>query len=117
MDDITAIFDIFEKFDMFGKKIELNFRGKPQFTSLLGRIFTWISIALMVAAGGFFGRELIVRESPNTIKSDLYSLNPPGFDLRDKNTFQLAFGLEDSSFTHYVNYSIWRPQVSLTTKK
>jgi hypothetical protein len=44
-----------QKFDMFGKKVELNFNGKPKHTSVAGGIF---SILAFIPILVYFGQQM-----------------------------------------------------------
>jgi hypothetical protein len=87
MGDITKILFAFWTFDLFGKRIQLKFKGKPHFSSIVGKFFTWACVLMLFLSFGFFARELVVRESPNTIKSELHTLDPPGFDIKNSEIF------------------------------
>ena len=48
MSDATG-FHLWDDMDLFSKDIDLYYKGKSQKTSLLGRIFTFLYIAIYIA--------------------------------------------------------------------
>ena len=96
--------------DMFGKRVELYFKGKSKKTSLIGIIFTLIYISIFLA---FFIYKLIrmmKKTDSNFFDTYAYMEKPPSIQLSNEN-FYGGFALEDPiSYDTFIDERIYYPK-------
>ncbi len=94
-----------EKLDMFGVQPQLFFGKKDKYKSKTGFVLSLIVIFTIFVGFMFFGIELFQRVYPRVIKTELYTPNPPSFNLT-QDKFSFFFGLQDKSFEYYIDPAI-----------
>ena len=100
-----------KKIDMFGQQIQFNFNKKTKHKTLLGALFSFFLIILVILSIYYFGEEVIIRKNPITLKTEVYVSQPEAIALTQKN-FPFAFGLQDGdTYEHYIDEEIYIPVI------
>ena len=108
------LLDYCKKVDFFAMRPSdrITFRKNQTFSTMTGRITSWILIGLYIAAFVNFGNDMIYRNNPQSIFSQIVTPDPANLNLTQMKFF-MAFGLQDlrNYSAHYINESIYTVEV------
>ena len=109
----------FKKIDFFAMKPgnRISFKKRQSFSTLIGRIASWLLIGIYLAVFINFGKNMFYKSDPQSIYSQIVSPDPENLNL-NKVGFFMAFGLQDlrKNSAHYIDDSIYRVEVVQRTK-
>ena len=101
--------------DIFGQKTEFRIDQKPRFKTTSGGIFTLIYLSLILLLFFSFGSAMINRVDPDTNISQIFQESPsPSFI--SKNDYFFAFGLQDSTDSHFIDEEIYTTVLNFKSK-
>ena len=72
--------------DLFGKKVELSFKGRSASKSYCGVCTTLVFFAFVVWSVIYLGQDMFLKENPETVFSELFTNDPPQVKI-DQNNF------------------------------
>mmetsp|Transcript_13233 Transcript_13233/g.11319 ORF Transcript_13233/g.11319 Transcript_13233/m.11319 type:complete len:283 (+) Transcript_13233:57-905(+) len=100
--------------DMFGQRAHFNFKGRGVSKSTCGVLFTYIFLFIVLWSIFYTGRDIVLREEPETVESERFFEDPEPLII-SPSTFNLAFGLQDpSTYAHYIDESIYKATATYT---
>ncbi len=90
----------------------ITFQKQQNYSTLIGRMTSWILIGIYLAVFMNFGNNMIYRNNPQSIFSQIVTPDPVNLNL-DQLGFFMAFGLQDlrNGSAHYIDDSIYRVEV------
>ena len=86
-----------KKFDFIADKFSLNFEGKHQNSTFLGGILTLIGVLFSGLAIAAFGRDMFLKEHPQTNKDTIINLNGRQILKKDYFLFHLNYKSYDGN--------------------
>ena len=93
--------------DIFGLKIQLNYKRNETHKTVFGGFLTIILYCLFGIAIYYFGKELYEKKEPTTIYNEEFIENPKSFFINNR-TFPFSIGLEDGNTSrHYIDEQIF----------
>ena len=72
-------------------------------------------MGMVVVTLYYFGKELFERKQPRSLFSKEYQLNPEFAQIGPKN-FPIAFGVQDFTYAHYIDESVYYLEATIKTK-
>ncbi|EGR30575.1 hypothetical protein IMG5_129090, partial [Ichthyophthirius multifiliis] len=93
--------------DKFGTNIVFSFKKNSQHNTLFGGIFSILINATYIFVTYFFAQELWDKKQPNTVISEEVILQPERFNIT-KESYTIAFGIQDRDWNHFVDESIYK---------
>ena len=103
-------FDWINDYDMFGRKIELYYKGRAKKTSLIGLIFTSLYVTIFLVL--FIYKLIKMLKKSEALVYDVYTFvgRPPSIDLTNEN-FYGGFALEDPiTYDTFIDEEIYYPK-------
>ncbi|EAR83220.2 ATPase, histidine kinase-, DNA gyrase B, putative (macronuclear) [Tetrahymena thermophila SB210] len=99
------------KLDMFGQKIGLLYKEKPQHLTFFGGFISLLNAGLFIFVAYSYGAELFLKQNPVTNFSE-ESLRQPEQYIMTHQTFSMAFGMQDpNTFDQFIDESIYSIKV------
>ncbi|EAR86306.1 transmembrane protein, putative (macronuclear) [Tetrahymena thermophila SB210] len=92
--------------DIYGQNIQLNFKGQNSYKTVFGGILSLAFFTLICVACWFFGKELILKESPQVISSERPVDSPKRISIRPDNLI-IMLGLANNSSVPFIDPSIF----------
>ena len=112
----TSNFKKFFKFiDIFGQKTEFQIDQKPRFQTTSGGVFTLIYVGFILLLFFSFGGAMINRVNPDTNVSQMFQASPSP-SLVSKEDYFFVFGLQDSSYSHFIDEEIYTAVLYIKSK-
>ena len=95
----------------------LTFDKNLFYSTLLGKIFSWIIVGLTVIIFVNFGQNMIYHKNPFSIVSAIVTQDPAYLNLKE-NGFFLTFGLQDlrNNAAHFIDETIYTVELIQRTK-
>ena len=103
----------FRLVDLVGRAPPLLIDNNKIYKTTVGAICTIIILIISITSVCFFGQELFKKEAPSVNFSTKGIDHPPLLEY-DEDTFELAFGLQNSDKTLYINESIYVAKATLS---
>lgn len=100
-----------KKIDMFGRKTELSMNKETSYTTVLGGFLSLIMITISIVLFVNFGSDMVYRQNPTVIFSEIYTKNPERTYFSTENFF-FMFGVEAPNFTHFIDDTIYEVKVT-----
>ena len=98
---------MFNRLDLFGKAVFLNFNGKRKSQTQAGAIFSIFFCVYIAWSVYHVGQDIIRRKEPRTLNFDSYDENPKQMIL-PSDSFNFGFGLQNpDTLKHFINESIY----------
>ncbi|KAL4474776.1 hypothetical protein ABPG74_001472 [Tetrahymena malaccensis] len=92
--------------DIYGQNIQLNFKGQNSYKTVFGGILSLAFFILICVACWFFGKELVLKESPQVINSERAVDSPKRITMRPDNLI-IMMGLANNSSVPFIDPSIF----------
>lgn len=111
--------NLFNSVDFFTVKPSdrITFKNKQNYTTKTGKTVSWMLIILIVLTFVNFGGDMIYRENPQSVTSQVVTPDPEYLNLAESGFF-IAFGLEDlrKNALHYIDETIYTVKMIQRTK-
>lgn len=98
--------NLLKKADLFGQTPQLLYRGEHSCKSRYGGIITLIVIIAYLLSLVFTIWRYFEKSSPETNVNSVFLHDPVGFEIT-KDSFPFAFGIQDSTGTHFIDPQIY----------
>lgn len=107
---MQTVFRRLFSFDLFSIKPSdrITFEGQKEYSTFLGKIFSWLFIGLSLGIFINFGSNMFFHLNPQSMISQNVSQDPPYNNLNTKEFF-IGFGLQDlrNNSKHYIDETIY----------
>lgn len=103
----------FRLVDMVGRAPPLLINNNKIYKTTAGAICTILILVITITSSLFFGQELFKKEDPSVNFSTKGIDHPPLLEY-DEDNFELAFGVQDTDKTLYIDESIYVPKATLS---
>lgn len=100
------IFDL----DMYSNKIGFFSNNRERIGSWLGLLLTLTYILALIIIFIIYSVDVIKRKDIRVYDSNIFSNTTPSIEI-NSNNLNIAFGLEDISYSKYIDTSIYFPQI------
>jgi hypothetical protein len=103
-------FQFFQDFDLFPRKLELYYNGKPRKTTRIGLIFTLIYISIFLAIFLYNLKKMISKNNGTFYATYTYENEPPFIKLSSEK-FYGGFALENKeTYDNFIDETIYYPK-------
>ena len=111
---LKNMFRLILSVDLFSIKPSdrITFAKKQEYSTFIGKLTSWIFIAITVVIFTNFGSNMFYHQNPQSMTSQTVSQDPPFYNLKTDNFF-LGFGIQDlrNKSLHYIDDSIYTVQM------
>ena len=98
--------------DLVGRAPPLLINNKKTLKTNVGAIFTLIIVITTIVTTCFFGQELFAKKDPS-VNFSTVEINHPPFLQYDEESFEIAFGLEDSESNLFIDETVYYPRATM----
>ncbi|KAL4427059.1 hypothetical protein ABPG74_021166 [Tetrahymena malaccensis] len=99
------------KLDMFGQKIQLLYKEKPEHTTFFGGLISLLNGILFIIVAYSYGGELFLKQNPVTNFSEESQAQPEQY-IMTPQSFNMAFGMQNpDTFEQFIDESIYQIKV------
>ena len=99
-----------KRFDFFGKAPEFYIKGKPKHVTIIGRVFTYLFIAVYIAFVAYKLYRMYQRVDITFYDSLSNTDEIPSISITNNN-FSIIFTMQDDDGNPFINETIYRPEV------
>ena len=111
----SGSFGFLQKIDLFGYVPELLYKGETSHSTRYGGLVSVTAALGYLAVVCFTVWRYFQREAPATNVETKFVPDPPGFTW-DRDNFPFAFGIQDTTATHFVDDEIYTVEASYNIK-
>ena len=99
-----------KRFDLFGKEPEFYIKGKPKHVTIIGRVFTYLYIAIYIVFVVYKLYRMYQRVDITFYDSLSNTDEVPSISITNNN-FSIIFTMQDDDGNPFINETIYRPEV------